>query len=67
MNERALTTEEFLKLIEPRFGSDEATRAWFEQAPLSGFSGATAQQLLSAGRANELLDYLAAVDAGIYA
>jgi len=66
MSEQALTAKDFLKLVEPRFGSDEAARAWFEGVPLPGFSGATAQQLLAAGRASDVLDYVSAVDAGVY-
>jgi hypothetical protein len=67
MEQRSLSSEEFLKIVRPRFRSDEAARAWFEDEPLPGFGGATAQQLVFGGRAAHVLDYIAAVDAGVYA
>jgi hypothetical protein len=66
MEEPAFSAEELLKVAETRFGSQEAVRAWFEGAPLPGFSGATAQELVAAGRALDVLNYIAAVDAGVY-
>ncbi len=66
MEEPAFSVEEFLKVVETRFGSQEAARAWLEGTPLPGFSGATAQQLVAAGRALDVLNYIAAVDAGVY-
>jgi len=53
-------------LIEPRFGSAKRARHWFEKEPLPGFSGQTAEQLVQAGRTEEVRDFLAAVDAGIH-
>lgn len=58
---------DILDLIEPRFGSSEDARIWFEQVPLPGFGGQTAQQLVEEGRGSEVRQYIAAVDAGIYA
>ncbi|PWG01687.1 antitoxin Xre/MbcA/ParS toxin-binding domain-containing protein [Sphingosinicella humi] len=55
-----------LALVEPRFGSVERARHWFEKEPLPGFSGRTAEQLVMAGRTAEVRDLLAAVDAGIH-
>lgn len=46
-------------------GGDEAIN-WFARAPIPGFSGKTASDLLRQGRANELLDYLEAVKAGVH-
>lgn len=57
---------DILALVEPRFGTAERARRWFENEPLSGFSGQTAQQLVQAGRAAEVRDFVAAVDAGIH-
>lgn len=57
---------EILALVEPRFGSAERARTWFEGEPLPGFSGLTAKQLVEAGRGAEVQDFIAAVDAGIY-
>lgn len=57
---------DILALVKPRFGSAERARHWFENEPLSGFSGQTAQQLVQAGRAAEVQDLVAAVDTGIH-
>lgn len=59
--------ENILSLIQPRFESAESARIWFEEQSIPGFSGQTARQLVEAGRVAEVLDYIAAVDAGIYA
>lgn len=67
MEEQALSAEEFLERIRARFASEEAARAWFETEPLPGFSGDTAQQLIAAGRASDVLELISAVDAGVYA
>lgn len=58
---------EVLNKVEPRFGSPLIAYAWFRSQPLPGFSGQTAMQLVQAGRVNDVLDYIDAVDAGIYA
>ncbi len=58
---------EILNKVEPRFGSALMAYAWYRSEPLSGFSGQTAMQLVLNGRADEVLDYIDAVDAGVYA
>jgi len=58
---------EVLNKVEPRFGSALMAYAWYRSEPLAGFSGQTAMQLVRAGRAEEVLDYIDAVDAGIHA
>lgn len=58
---------DILNLIQPRFGSSKDARIWFEHEPLPGFGGNTAQQLVEGGRGSEVREYIAAVDAGIYA
>jgi hypothetical protein len=58
---------EILNKVEPRFGSALMAYAWYRSEPLSGFSGQTAMQLVRAGRANDVLDYIDAVDAGVHA
>lgn len=58
---------EILNKVEPRFGSALMAYAWYRSEPLPGFSGQTAMQLVRAGRAHEVLDYIDAVDAGIHA
>ena len=58
---------EIVNKVEPRFGSALMAYAWYRSEPLPGFSGMTAMQLVRAGRAEEVLDYIDAVDAGIHA
>jgi hypothetical protein len=58
---------EILNKVEPRFGSALLAYAWYRSEPLSGFSGHTAMQLVKSGRADEVLDYIDAVDAGVQA
>jgi uncharacterized protein (DUF2384 family) len=58
---------EIVNKVEPRFGSALIAYAWYRSEPLPGFSGQTAMQLVRGGRADEVLDYIDAVDAGIYA
>jgi hypothetical protein len=58
---------EILNKVEPRFGSALMAYAWYRSEPLSGFSGQTAMQLVRGGRADDVLDYIDAVDAGVHA
>ncbi|MWD28459.1 DUF2384 domain-containing protein [Aquicoccus sp. SCR17] len=58
---------EILNRTAPRFGSALMAYAWYRSEPLPGFSGLTAMQLVQAGRAGEVLEYLDAVDAGVFA
>jgi hypothetical protein len=58
---------EVLNKVEPRFGTALMAYAWYRSEPLSGFSGQTAMQLVRTGRVDEVLDYIDAVDAGVYA
>ncbi|MEO3388185.1 antitoxin Xre/MbcA/ParS toxin-binding domain-containing protein [Mesorhizobium sp. CAU 1741] len=58
---------EIINKVEPRFGSTLIAYAWYRSEPLPGFSGQTAMQLVRAGRADEVLAYVDAVDAGVYA
>lgn len=58
---------EVINKVEPRFGSALMAYAWYRSEPLAGFSGMTAMQLVREGRAQEVLDYVDAVDAGIHA
>ncbi|ABQ28978.1 MULTISPECIES: MbcA/ParS/Xre antitoxin family protein [Acidiphilium] len=58
---------EILNKSTPRFGSLLMAYAWYRSQPLPGFSGQTPMQLVMHGRANEVLEYLDAVDAGIHA
>ncbi|MCM2474637.1 DUF2384 domain-containing protein [Rhizobium sp. CG5] len=58
---------EILNKTEPRFGSALMAYAWFRSEPLTGFSGQTAMQLVRDGRADDVMDYIDAVDAGIHA
>jgi Protein of unknown function (DUF2384). len=58
---------EIINMVALRFGSKMIAYAWYRSEPLPGFSGRTAMQLVREGRANEVLEYINAVDAGIYA
>ena len=58
---------EILNKVEPRFGSALMAYAWYRSEPLPGFSGQTAMQLVRDGRAEDVLDYIDAVDAGVHA
>ena len=58
---------EIIAKVEPRFGSALMAYAWYRSEPLPGLSGQTAMQLVRSGRAQEVLDYIDAVDAGIHA
>lgn len=58
---------EIVNKVEPRFDSALMAYAWYRSEPLPGFSGQTAMQLVRSGRSDEVLDYIDAVDAGVYA
>ena len=58
---------EVLNKVEPRFGSELMAYAWYRSEPLSGFDGQTAMQLVQDGKAQQVLEYIDAVDAGVYA
>ena len=58
---------EVINKVEPRFGSALMAYAWYRSEPLPGFSGQTAMQLVRTGRADEVLDYIDAVDASVHA
>jgi len=58
---------EILNRVEPRFGSLLIAYAWYRSEPLAGFGGQTAMQLVQAGKAAAVMDYIDAVDAGVHA
>jgi hypothetical protein len=58
---------EILNRLEPRFGSALIAYAWYRSEPLPGFDGRTAMQLVRNGRAEAVMDYIDAVDAGVHA
>jgi hypothetical protein len=58
---------EIINKTESRFGSALMAYAWYRSEPLPGFSGLTAMQLVRSGRADEVLDYIDAIDAGVHA
>lgn len=58
---------EVINKTSPRFGSPLIAYAWYRSEPLPGFSGQTAMQLVQDGRASEVLEYVDAVDAGVFA
>lgn len=58
---------EILNRVEPRFGSALIAYAWYRSEPLPGFGGQTAMQLVREGRADEVMAFIDAVDAGVHA
>jgi len=58
---------EIINKVESRFGSGLMAYAWYRSEPLSGFAGQTAMQLVRDGKADAVLTYIDAVDAGVYA
>ena len=58
---------EVINKVEPRFGSALMAYAWYRSEPLPGFYGQNAMQLVRGGRADDVLDYIDAVDAGVHA
>jgi uncharacterized protein (DUF2384 family) len=58
---------EVLNKVEPRFGSELMAYAWYRSEPLPGFDGRSAMQLVQDGKAQLVLEYIDAVDAGIFA
>ena len=58
---------EILNKVEPRFGSALLAYAWYRSEPLPGFGGQTAMQLVRDGKADEVLEMIDAVDAGVHA
>ena len=57
---------EVLNKVEPRFGSELMAYAWYRSEPLPGFDGRTAMQLVQDGKAQQVLAYIDAVDAGVF-
>ena len=57
---------EIINKVEPRFGSPLMAYAWYRSEPLAGFDGQSAMQLVRAGRAGDVLDYIDAIDAGVH-
>ena len=58
---------EVVNRLTPRFGSALVAYAWYRSEPLPGFGGQTAARLVQDGRAEAVMDYLDAVDAGGFA
>lgn len=58
---------EILNRVQPRFGSELMAYAWYRSEPLAGFGGQTAMHLVREGKAEEVMDYIDAVDAGVFA
>lgn len=64
---RLRETVEIVNKVEPRFGSALIAYAWFCSEPLPGLGGQTAMNLVRNDQADRVLDYIDAVDAGVYA
>lgn len=63
---RLRDVNEILSRLSPRFGSLVTACAWYRSAPLAGFGGRTAIQLVREGEAREVLACVEAVDAGVF-
>lgn len=57
---------EVLDKLTPRFGSPLIAYAWYRSKPLPGFGGRTAMQVVQEGKAQRVLNYVDALDAGVY-
>ena len=64
---RLREVSEIINRVIPWAGSELAAYAWYRSEPLPGFSGQTAMQLVQSNRADDVLTYIDAVDAGIHA
>lgn len=64
---KPLHMNDVTKMMALRFGLEALAHAWYRSEPLPGFDGRTAMQLVNGGEAQQVLDYLVAVDAGVYA
>lgn len=53
--------------VTPRFDSALLVYAWYRSDPLPGFGDLTAMQLVQDGKYRSILEYLDAIDAGVYA
>lgn len=52
--------------LAPRFASDDDMRTWLASEAISGFAGLTGQDLIASGRADQLIAFIVAVDAGVF-
>lgn len=61
-----ISEDDLLEILAPRFGSAVAACGWYRCEKIPGF-GVTAAELVNAGRGDEVVEYIKAVDAGVYA
>ncbi|MFC6641156.1 MULTISPECIES: antitoxin Xre/MbcA/ParS toxin-binding domain-containing protein [Sulfitobacter] len=55
-----------LNKVGPRFATPVMAYHWYRSEPLAGFDGQTAMQLVQAGKAQQVVEYIEAVGAGIF-
>ncbi|UOA20496.1 hypothetical protein DSM14862_03773 (plasmid) [Sulfitobacter indolifex] len=58
--------DDVIEMIVARFATPAAAYVWYYSESLSGCGGRTAMQLVQEGKAQQVLDYLDAVDAGVF-
>ena len=58
---------EIVNLMAPRLGSAAIAYAWYRSEPLDGFDGMTAMDLVQDGHADWVRDWIASIDAGVFA
>lgn len=56
-----------LALATEMTGEEGRAAIWFKHQPIPGFAGKTAQDLVRAGQAQAVMDYLDGVRSGVYA
>ncbi|MFV8558046.1 hypothetical protein ACNQ62_08230 [Sulfitobacter sp. SBS6] len=55
-----------LNKVGPRFATPVMAYQWYRSESLTGFDGQTAMQLVQAGKAEQVVEYIEAVGAGIF-
>ncbi len=58
---------EIVNLMAPRLGGAAIAYAWYRAEPLDGFDGMTAMDLVQAGHADWVRDWIGSIDAGVFA
>ncbi|MGK6320163.1 hypothetical protein [Sphingomonas sp. DT-204] len=62
-----LVEMQIIDRLTPHFPAPALAWTWYRTEPIAGFGGLTAEQLVALGRGLEVLEYIDAVDAGIFA
>ena len=60
-------TLRILTIAKEMAGSEQRAAIWFKHQPIPGWDGKTASDLVSEGKAGQVLAYLEALRSGVYA